>query len=95
MDMKAIEIEAAGYEACLRMHRRALHRIPEIGYQEHQTHDYLMAQLEQLRPDDLRTFAQTGIRAVFRGNGTGRVLAFRADIDALPVTEQTGWQLCL
>lgn len=90
MDMKAIEIEAAGYEACLRMHRHALHRIPEIGYQEHKTHDYLMAQLEQLRPDDLRTFAQTGIRAVFRGNGTGRVLAFRADIDALPVTEQTG-----
>ena len=30
------------------------------------------------------------MRAVFRGNGTGRVLAFRSDIDALPVTEETG-----
>ena len=43
-----------------------------------------------LSPDDLRVFAGTGVRAVFRGNGHGRVLAFRSDIDALPVTEETG-----
>ncbi|MDO5298764.1 MAG: M20 family metallopeptidase [Clostridia bacterium] len=90
MDSKQIDIEVAGYEERLRVHRRALHRIPEVGYEEHRTHAYLMEHLKALAPDDLRAFAGTGIRAVFRGNGTGRVLAFRSDIDALPVTEETG-----
>ena len=72
------------------MHRRALHQIPEIGEQEHKTQAYLMKYLEALAPDDLRIFADTGLRAVFRGNGTGRVVAFRSDIDALPVKEETG-----
>ena len=74
----------------LRAHRRALHRIPELGESEFKTQAYLMKALEALKPDDLRVFADTGIRAVFRGNGQGRVVAFRSDIDALPVTEQTG-----
>ena len=73
----------------LRAHRRALHRIPELGESEFKTQAYLMKALEALKPDDLRVFADTGIRAVFRGNGHGRVIAFRSDIDALPVTEQT------
>lgn len=79
-----------GYLPRLEMHRRALHQIPEVGYHEQKTHDYLMRHLEALAPDDLRTFAVTGIRAVFRGNGEGRVVAFRSDMDALPVTEETG-----
>ena len=74
----------------LRAHRRALHRIPEVGEAEFKTQAYLIGQLELLRPDDLRVFADTGVRAVFRGNGEGRVLAFRSDIDALPVAEETG-----
>ena len=74
----------------LRRHRRALHKIPEVGETEFKTQAYLLSQLEALQPDDLRVFADTGVRAVFRGNGQGRVLAFRSDIDALPVTEETG-----
>lgn len=74
----------------LKEHRRALHRIPEVGESEYKTQTYLMRQLEKNRPDDLRVFADTGIRAVFKGNGQGRVVAFRSDIDALPVTEETG-----
>ncbi len=90
MDQRSIEIEAEGYLDLLRTHRRALHKIPEVGYTEEKTHAYLMEHLKALAPDDLRVFAKTGIRAVFRGNGTGRVVAFRSDIDALPVTEATG-----
>ena len=74
----------------LKLHRRALHRIPEVGYNEKKTQAYIMDQLMKLQPDDLRVFAETGVRAVFRGNGSGRVIAFRSDIDALPVAEQTG-----
>ena len=90
MEQREIEIEAQRYLDTLRTHRRALHGIPEPGYAEEKTHAYLMEHLRALEPDELRTFAVTGIRAVFRGNGTGRVVAFRADIDALPVTEATG-----
>ena len=90
MDFSSLEIEASRYEQQLRKHRRALHRIPELGYEEIKTHEYLMRHLEKLAPDDLRVFAQTGIRAVFRGDGTGRVIAFRSDLDALPIQEATG-----
>ncbi len=70
--------------------RRALHRIPEEGLQEHKTHAYLMRALRAMRPDSLAAIADTGIRCVFRGSGAERTLAFRADIDALKVAEQTG-----
>ena len=90
MDFSALEKEASRYENQLRAHRRALHQIPEVGYEEHETHAYLMEQLRALAPDDLKTYAETGIRAVFRGDGTGRVIAFRSDIDALPISEKTG-----
>ena len=90
MDMKDIEKQVSAYEETLRNHRRALHRIPELGFSEHKTHQYLLEQLKALRPDEIRVFAGTGIRAVFRGNGQGRVLGFRSDIDALPVKEETG-----
>ncbi len=90
MDFSALEKEASRYENQLRVHRRALHQIPEVGYEEHETHAYLMEQLRALAPDDLKTYVETGIRAVFRGDGTGRVIAFRSDIDALPISEKTG-----
>jgi len=90
MKMKTLEIEMESYLEQLRAHRRALHRIPEIGEQEHKTQAYIWEQLLQLEPDDLRVFADTGVRAVFKGNGQGRTVAFRADMDALPVKEETG-----
>lgn len=90
MNMNEIEKQVSAYEETLRRHRRALHRIPEIGFSEHKTHQYLMEQLKALAPDELKVFAGTGIRAVFRGNGKGKVIAFRSDIDALPVSEETG-----
>lgn len=93
MDFSALEKEASRYENQLRAHRRALHQIPEVGYEEHETYAYLMEQLRALAPDDLKTYAETGIRAVFRGDGTGRVIAFRSDIDALPISEKQGARL--
>jgi len=90
--MQQIELESAllAHLEELRMHRRALHRIPEVGESEHKTQAYILEHLRSLQPDDLRVFAQTGVRAVFKGNGSGRAVAFRADMDALPVQEETG-----
>lgn len=88
MKMTELEHEALSYLDMLRGHRRALHRIPEVGEQEYKTQAYILEALKPLKADDVRVFAETGVRAVFRGNGKGRVLAFRSDIDALPVREE-------
>ena len=47
--------EIAAYEERLRTHRRALHAIPEVGYNEFKTQEYLLNQLKALDPDDLRS----------------------------------------
>jgi amidohydrolase len=46
--------------------------------------------LRALSPDALDPCADTGVRAVFRGRNEGRCTAFRADMDALCVVEETG-----
>ena len=68
-------------------HRRNLHRIPELGNQEVETKKYLLECLSRFQPDELTEMLDTGIRCVFRGNGTKEAIAFRADMDALPVEE--------
>jgi len=70
--------------------RRALHRIPEESGQERKTQRYVLDALAALEPDELAPCADTGVRAVFRGDGSGRSVAFRADMDALRITEGTG-----
>ena len=85
MQQTELEKELASCLEELRAHRRALHRIPEVGEAEYKTQAYILDHLRKLELDDLRMFADTGVRAVFRGDGKGRVVAFRADIDALPV----------
>jgi len=70
--------------------RSALHRIPEESGQERKTQQYLLDALAALAPDELAPCADTGVRAVFRGDGSGRCVAFRADMDALRITEGTG-----
>ena len=90
MEFTQLEREAARYLPQLTQRRRALHRMPEGGYAERKTQAYIMETLAAMNPDDLRAFADTGVRAVFRGDGTGRSIAFRADMDALPVAEETG-----
>jgi amidohydrolase len=67
--------------------RRDFHRHPELGLQEHRTAGIIA---ERLRAAglELRTgVAGTGVVGVLRGDKPGRVAAWRADIDALPLTE--------
>lgn len=89
-DFEAYVREAETYLGRLTMHRRALHRIPEPSCGENKTHAYLMDRLTALRPDAIEVMTGTGIRAVFSGRAGGKTLAFRADMDALPVTENPG-----
>lgn len=70
--------------------RKALHRIPEVGFQETKTASYVADYLENLGLDVARGVAGTGVVALLRGEQAGPTLALRACLDALAMTECSG-----
>jgi len=70
--------------------RRDIHREPELGFDTRKTAEKVLAALDGL-PLDLQTgVAENGIVATLRGGGDGPVVGLRADMDALPIHEETG-----
>ncbi|WP_339138778.1 MAG: M20 family metallopeptidase [Candidatus Electrothrix sp. GW3-4] len=70
--------------------RRRLHRHPELAFQEKKTSALIERELTRLRiPYRAGLAGGTGIRAEL-GKGSGPCVALRADMDALPVIEETG-----
>ncbi|MET9761970.1 M20 family metallopeptidase [Streptomyces sp. NPDC006372] len=69
--------------------RRALHREPEVGLNLPRTQERVLAALDGLPLEIGLGKGATSVTAVLRGSGEGSVL-LRADLDALPVQEQTG-----
>lgn len=67
-----------------------LHQIPELAFAERETQTYLRRFLETLAPDSLYTIAGTGLKAVFYAAEARDTVAIRADMDALPMTEESG-----
>ena len=68
---------------------RDLHANPELSMQEVRTPAKLAAEMRKLGYQVTEKVGKTGVVGVMR-NGPGPVLMIRADMDALPVTEQTG-----
>jgi amidohydrolase len=72
----------------LQTHRRELHAVPELGFKENETAEYLRERLDPLSFDRLQTgVAGTGIVADIKGGRPGRAVMVRADMDGLPITE--------
>ena len=70
--------------------RRDIHREPELGFNTEKTAGKVLAALEGL-PLDIETgVAENGIVATLDGEGGGPTVALRADMDALPILEDTG-----
>lgn len=68
--------------------RRHLHAYPELSFQEHKTSAFIKAHLDTLGIS-WKPVAGTGIEAVITGNiKSEKVIALRADIDALPIQEK-------
>lgn len=72
----------------IRRHRRALHRIPEVGFDLPRTQAYVLSQLSRLGAQ-VRPVAGHGVLAWFDA-GRVEATAFRCDMDALPIQEATG-----
>ncbi|KPV57006.1 N-acetyldiaminopimelate deacetylase [Paenibacillus sp. A3] len=72
--------------------RRDLHKIPELGYQEFKTQRYLLDYIATLPQErlEVRTW-RTGIIVNVKGTAPKRRFGYRADIDGLPITEDTGY----
>jgi amidohydrolase len=68
--------------------RRDFHEHPELSYEEVRTARIVAAHLRSLRLEVRTGVAQTGVVGVLRGGRPGPVIALRADMDALPVTEE-------
>jgi amidohydrolase len=83
LDEQAKEIEAKVIEW-----RRHFHQYPELSNRETKTGAYIADHLKKLGLDVQYPVAKTGVVAILKTGKPGPVIALRADIDALPVTER-------
>ena len=71
--------------------RQHLHTIPELSFDLPQTAAYVADRLREFGVDELHEgIAQTGMVAIINGQGSGPTIGLRADMDALPIPEETG-----
>jgi len=78
-----------GVEPAVIADRRHLHQHPELSNREFETAKYLARKLRTLKLEVQTGVAHTGVVAILRGGKPGPVIALRADMDALPVREET------
>lgn len=69
--------------------RRHFHQHPELGFQERDTSAYVAARLRSLGIETQTGIAETGVVGLIHGRAPGRTVLLRADMDALPLTEET------
>ena len=83
-----IDAAAARVEPSVIACRRDIHQNPELGNREVRTAKLVADKLRALDIEVQEKIAHTGVVGLLRGGKPGKVVALRADMDALPVTEQ-------
>ena len=70
--------------------RRHIHKNPELSYQEYKTSDFITSKLNEFGIEHKTGIVKTGIVAKIKStkNADKKIIALRADIDALPITER-------
>ncbi|WP_414528573.1 M20 family metallopeptidase [Nodularia chucula] len=89
VDLSRVRLEIRSLQPRLVEWRRRLHQKPELGFKEKLTAELVSQQLQTWGIEHETGIAQTGIVAIIKGNkpGAEKVLAIRADMDALPIQE--------
>jgi amidohydrolase len=85
-----VKQEAAKVVPAVTEIRHRLHQYPELSNREEKTAALIADHVRKLGLEVQTGVAKTGVVALLKGGKPGRVVAVRADIDALPVTEETG-----
>jgi amidohydrolase len=95
MDLKQIiQEKAKSYSEKFIQIRRHLHAHPELSYQEFETSKFVQKQLQEMGIA-FEIIATTGVLALIKGkNPDSRVIALRADMDALQITEENQVSYC-
>ena len=71
--------------------RQDIHAHPELRYDVHRTAAFVAEKLKSFGCDEVVPgIGQTGVVGVIRGRKAGKVIGLRADMDALPLEEETG-----
>lgn len=68
--------------------RRHLHKHPELSFHEYETVRYIEEILKSYSELTIQKLTETSVVAVLKGAKPGKTIALRADIDALPITEE-------
>ena len=90
IDIDALRDEAAGALSGAVELRRTLHRWPEVGNDLPITQEHVLAAIEPLPVDVTVHTTTSGIAALLTGGKPGPTVLLRGDMDALPLTEDTG-----
>jgi amidohydrolase len=89
--MAAIKEKAKALNDQIIQWRRHVHQNPEIGLDTPKTEAFVVERLKEMGVEEIHSgVGGHGVAALIRGRKPGKVLGMRADIDALPVKEETG-----
>ncbi|HSF73643.1 MAG TPA: M20 family metallopeptidase [Microcoleus sp.] len=88
VDVSQLRLEIRNLQPQLVEWRRLLHQRPELSFEENLTAQFVSQKLQEWGIDHETNIAKTGIVATIDSGKPGRVLAIRADMDALPIQEE-------
>ena len=94
MDKTKLSPKVRAIENDLLRWRRYLHAHAELSFEEYETTAYLLQELAKIPGVQVQQPLKTGAAAILKGSHPGRTIAFRADIDALPIEEENALPFC-
>lgn len=68
--------------------RRHLHANPELSFKEYKTSEFVTSKLDEFGIPYTKGYVKTGIVGIIEGSKPGKIIALRADLDALPIFEE-------
>lgn len=86
---RIIEEKVASIEKDILVWRRHIHQNPELSFHEYETKRYIESILKTFDGIEILHPTETSIIGLLRGAEEGETIAFKADIDALPLLEET------
>ena len=88
--MVEVSAEARSINSEIVRHRRHIHNFPEIGLETPRTAEYIAGELRQMGIEVTTGVGGHGAVGLIRGTSAGKCIGLRADMDALPIQEETG-----